>query len=189
MRPFAFVACETQAHTTSLLPFKPSGFQPPESSRIDGVPSKRWQLIWSISVDTAIPSLVSISRISPQDLALRMGAPNAPLVLDVRREARFAESTQIIAGALRCAPEDVAALAAAGPPREVVVYCVYGHNVSEEAAAALNAAGWVAHVLAGGIEGGQDGVDAPQDTAAWRAALAPVLRQRPDAAADVEAAA
>jgi rhodanese-related sulfurtransferase len=168
------------ACTTSLLPFNASGFQPPESSRIDGVPSKRWQLIWSISVDTAIPSLVSISRISPSNLALRMGTPNAPLLLDVRREARFAESTQIIAGAVRCVPEEVAALAAVGPPREVVVYCVYGHNVSEDAAATLQAAGWTAHALAGGFEGGQDGVDTPQDTSAWRAARPLLVRKRAD---------
>ncbi|MBC7438320.1 MAG: hypothetical protein H7332_19870 [Bdellovibrionales bacterium] len=124
-----------------------------------------------------------ISRLSPSDLALRIDTPDAPLVLDVRREAGFAMSAYIIAGALRCLPEDVAAFASAGPPREAVVYCVYGHNVSEEAALTLQAAGWTAHQLAGGIEGGEDGVDAPEDIAAWRAAVAPLRRVRtvPDA--------
>ena len=132
-------------------------------------------------MDTAMPSPLPaspISRLSPSDLALRMGTPDAPLVLDVRREAGFAKSAYIIAGALRCPPEDVAAFASAGPPREVVVYCVYGHNVSEQAVLTLQAAGWTAHQLAGGIEGGEDGVDAPDDIAAWRAAVAPLRRQR-----------
>ena len=52
-----------------------------------------------------------------------------------------------------CAPEEVAAFAAAQLPREVVVYCVYGHNVSADAVATLRATGWDAHALAGGIEG------------------------------------
>ena len=75
----------------------------------------------------------------------------------------------MLAGALRSKPEDVAAFAASQPPRDVVVYCVYGHNVSEEAVAELRAAGWNASALAGGIEGGEDGVDTPQNIAAWRA--------------------
>ncbi len=74
----------------------------------------------------------------------------------------------------------MAALAAAGPPREVVVYCVYGHNVSADAVVALNAAGWKAVRLEGGIEGGQDGVDPPDAMAAWRAQPAPVITKRPD---------
>ena len=83
-----------------------SGFQPPESLRIDGVPSKRWQLSLEYSVDTAN---LSIPSISPQALSARLGRADAPLLLDVRREAKFAESPRLLAGAQRCAPEDVAA--------------------------------------------------------------------------------
>ena len=86
----------------------------------------------------------------------------------------------MLAGALRCKPEDVAAFAASQPPRDVVVYCVYGHNVSEEAVAELRAAGWNASALAGGIEGGEDGVDTPQNIAAWRASALLTLKKRPD---------
>ncbi len=132
------------------------------------------------SVDTAASSVSPVPSISPQQLASRIGKPGAPLLLDVRREARFAQSPFILAGAVRCAPEDVAALAAAGPAREVVVYCVYGHNVSEEAALVLNKAGWQASLLAGGIEGGEDGVDAPGNIALWRSQLEPLLRKRSD---------
>ena len=122
----------------------------------------------------------SIPRISPVELAARMGRADAPLVLDVRREPKFLESPRMLAGAVRCRPEDVAALAAAGPPRAVVLGCVYGHNVSEEAVTTLRAAGWDAHALAGGIEGGQDGVDTPEAVAQWRSRPALAIAKRPD---------
>ena len=121
-----------------------------------------------------------IPRISPDDLAARLGRANAPLLLDVRREGKFLESPQMLAGALRCKPEDVAAFAASQPPRNVVVYCVYGHNVSEEAVAELRTAGWNASALAGGIEGGEEGVDTPQDMAMWRASVLPTIKKRSD---------
>ena len=122
--------------------------------------------------------------ISPQQLAARIGRADAPVLLDVRREAKFSESRRLIAGARRCAPEDVAIFAAAqlatDPARELVVYCVYGHNVSDEAVAELRAAGLAAHKLAGGIEGGQEGVDTPENMAIWRANALPTILKRAD---------
>ncbi len=117
-------------------------------------------------MDTQNPSIFSIS---PQVFNTRLGRADTPLVLDVRRQARFDESPRLLAGAQRCAPEDVAALAASRPAREVLVYCVYGHNVSEDAVATLQTAGWSAHRIAGGIEGGQEGADDAQAIAQWRA--------------------
>ena len=117
-------------------------------------------------MDTQNPSVFSLS---PLDFNARLGRADTPLVLDVRRQPRFDESPRLLAGAQRCAPDEVAAFAASHPPREVVVYCVYGHNVSDEAAATLRAAGWQAHTVAGGIEGGQDGEDDAQAIAQWRA--------------------
>ncbi len=113
---------------------------------------------------------LSVPSISPASLRARQGRADAPLVLDVRREAKFADSPRLLAGALRCPPESVAQFAATEPPREVVVYCVYGHNVSADAVATLRAARWPAVALAGGIEGGEDGVDAPHAIAARNAA-------------------
>ncbi len=118
--------------------------------------------------------------ISPDVLAARRGHADAPLLLDVRREAKFLASPLMLAGALRCKPEDVAALAASQPPRDVLVYCVYGHNVSEDAVAALRAAGWNASALAGGFEGGEDGVDNAASIAKWRSTMLVTLRKRPD---------
>ena len=82
----------------------------------------------------------------------------------------------MIAGAQRCAPQDVAAWAAAHEAQRgktVVVYCVYGHNVSHEAWSQLRTLGFDALALAGGIQGGEDGVDAPSDIALWRATVLP----------------
>ena len=117
--------------------------------------------------------------ISPSELAVLLGRPDAPLLLDVRREARFAASPALLPAARRCAPQDIPRFAAQQAPRDVVVYCVYGHEVGREAAQALRQAGWNARFLAGGIEGGEDGVDSPRDIAAWRAQ--PLrMRKRPD---------
>jgi hypothetical protein len=68
-------------------------------------------------VDTSANSLsdsdsVLNSPVLPQELGVRLGCADAPLLLDVRREGKFLESPYLIAGAQRCAPEDVAAFAA-----------------------------------------------------------------------------
>ena len=91
--------------------------------------------------------------ISPEQLSALLGSADAPLVLDVRREERFRESQRLLPGARRCAPEQVAGFAAANGPAQVVVYCVHGLEVGEQAAAQLRAAGWNARYLQGGIEG------------------------------------
>ncbi len=130
-------------------------------------------------MDTVASSLSSFS-ISPEQFAAELGHANAPLVLDVRRAARFNESDRLLPAARHCAPEDVARFAAEHAPGDVIVYCVYGHEVGQEAARALRDAGWNARFLAGGIEGGQEGVDEPQAVAGWRAQPLPRLRKRPD---------
>jgi rhodanese-related sulfurtransferase len=138
-------------------------------------------------MDTAMATHTSpsnISRIEPEALNALLGRANAPLILDVRREAKFTESPRIVCGAVRCTPENVEAFARSHSPGKVVVYCVFGHNVSEDAVAQLNAAGWSAERLAGGIEGGKEGNDPDADTAqniaAWRAQTLPTIQKRPD---------
>ena len=137
------------------------------------------------SANSLSPSdLVLNSPVLSQELGARLGCTDAPLLLDVRREGKFLESPYLIAGARRCAPEDVAAFAAAqwalNPQHEIVVYCVYGHNVSADAVTALRAAGLNVSKLAGGMEGGEDGVDAPQAVAEWRANRPLTVTKRAD---------
>jgi rhodanese-related sulfurtransferase len=126
------------------------------------------------SVDTVLPSL------SPFELADLLGRPDAPLLLDVRRRERFAASDRLLPAAMHCAPEDIADFAARERPRDVIVYCAYGHEVGCEAARALRLAGWSARYLLGGIEAGENGVDRLQDIAAWRSAPLPTIRKRAD---------
>ena len=126
------------------------------------------------AVDTALPSL------SPAELHALLGRADTPLLLDVRRPAVFEASEWLLPGARHCAPEAVAAFARSEPPRPVVVYCAYGHHLSEDATRTLCAAGWDARMLRGGIEGGETGVDPLQDIAHWRETPLPRIRKRPD---------
>src|SRR5262249_31225290 len=90
--------------------------------------------------------------ISPRDLYERLGTAQAPIVVDVRKSAAFAASDRCIVSAVHRAPEDVARWSRELPAgRPVVVHCVHGHEVSQNAAAALAAAGHDASYLAGGI--------------------------------------
>ena len=88
------------------------------------------------------------ASISAAELRKSLSSSAPPLVIDVRRNERFQESPYLIKGALR---RDPAALEQwkAGLPlgAELVVYCVHGHEVSQNAAKALGA-----RYLEGGIE-------------------------------------
>lgn len=122
--------------------------------------------------------------ISPAQFTARLGRPDTPLVLDVRRLPKFLESPRLLPTARYCAPENVAAFGACHPPQEVLVVCVYGHEVGQEAATTLRAAGWKAHYLCGGIEGGQAGVDSDALRALCQATRLPTIRKRPDLGVD-----
>ena len=132
-------------------------------------------------MDTRInPSEADVSLfISPQELGSHGDRVNAPLLLDVRPQARFDASPRMLMGAQHCPADQISTFAAAlfvsNPHQEVVTYCVYGHHVSQDAAAALRAAGLNARALAGGFEGGESGVDSPQDIARWRSAVLPTV--------------
>ena len=98
--------------------------------------------------------MVEATAISPQDLYAAGGAPNAPLVIDVRLAAGFDADTRMIAGAIRRNPGQVdewCSKLAGGRP--VVVYCAHGREVSQNAALALRGAGVDASYLEHGITG------------------------------------
>jgi superoxide dismutase, Fe-Mn family len=88
------------------------------------------------------------------------------LVLDVRRSGVFEQARTMLPGARWCDPAQVASWSAELPTnRAVLVYCVYGHEVSRATAMRLRAAGLNARYLRGGVD-------------AWRAAGRP-LADRP----------
>lgn len=77
-----------------------------------------------------------------------------PVVVDVRRAAAFERDPVRIPGSIRRLPEAVATwVQDIEPWRPVVVYCVHGHEVSQNAASALHAAGLDARFLIDGLEG------------------------------------
>lgn len=78
------------------------------------------------------------------------------LVIDVRRAGVFEKADTVIPGARWRDPAAVGTWAAELPSdRAVVVYCVYGHEVSRATALRLRAAGLNARYLRGGIHGWQ----------------------------------
>ena len=84
------------------------------------------------------------------------------LVLDVRRAGAYQQADSMLPDARWRDPASVGSWAEALPAdREIVVYCVHGHEVGRATALRLRAAGLRARYLRGGIDG-------------WRAAGHPV---------------
>jgi rhodanese-related sulfurtransferase len=89
-----------------------------------------------------------MDAITPAALAQSLSSPRPPLVIDVRRNERFLQSTEMIDGALHRDPDGALEWKKTLPRNaEVVVYCVHGHEVSQNVANALGA-----RYLEGGIE-------------------------------------
>jgi len=91
--------------------------------------------------------------ISPQELRECLEVFPPPTLVDARRQPAFEQDPQIISGAVKRAPETLADWADTLEPwRSVVVYCVHGHAVSQETAAALRGRGFDARYVEGGLE-------------------------------------
>jgi len=88
------------------------------------------------------------ASISAASLRQSIQGSEPPLVIDVRRTERFKDSPYLVKGALRRDPEKVLEWKDSLPrSASVVVYCVHGHEVSQNVAKALGA-----RYLEGGIE-------------------------------------
>ena len=74
------------------------------------------------------------------------------MLIDVRRKGAYEAGTHVIEGATWRDPERVDAWAGEVAGKEVVVYCVYGHEVGQSTAARLRDAGISARFLTGGID-------------------------------------
>jgi Fe-Mn family superoxide dismutase len=100
--------------------------------------------------------------ITPAELRRVLDGGNV-LVVDVRLQEDFDAGADMLPGAVHHDARRLDAWADSLPKdREVVVYCVYGFQVSQDAAAGLRQRGVAARVLAGGIS-------------AWRAMGAPTV--------------
>ena len=81
------------------------------------------------------------------------GSSKTTSLFDVRRAGVFEQATQVLPNAQWRDPATVAQWAADVPPgSEVVVYCVYGHEVGRSTALRLRAQGINARFLKGGID-------------------------------------
>jgi rhodanese-related sulfurtransferase len=94
------------------------------------------------------------ASISSQELYQVIGTDSAPVVIDVRRCRAFAAHDKMVVGAISRNPDEVKDWRGRVPAgRRVIVYCVHGHEVSQQVASALHSAGVDARYLEGGIAG------------------------------------
>ncbi|HEX9448098.1 MAG TPA: Fe-Mn family superoxide dismutase [Dongiaceae bacterium] len=101
--------------------------------------------------------------VTPEDLRSRLDQGEDLIVLDVCLAEDLAKRSDMLPGALIKAPEEIASWADELPTdKEIVVYCVYGFQISGDAVTELCRRGLKARSLAGGI-------------AAWHAIGAPTV--------------
>lgn len=91
--------------------------------------------------------------ITPQQLARRIGLPDAPVLIDVRTAEDAAADPRILPASLKLGHRDAGAWATRFRGRTVVTICQKGLKLSEGAAAWLRQAGARAEVLEGGFLG------------------------------------
>lgn len=93
--------------------------------------------------------------ITALELKSALSGSKPPLVIDVREPHAFRAASDMIAGSLRRDPATVSTWAKELPRvSSVVVYCVHGHEVSQNAAKALRDVGIAASFLEGGLDEG-----------------------------------
>lgn len=89
--------------------------------------------------------------IDPETLLPLIGAPDAPVLIDVCIDEDFALDPRLIPGAFRHPHSKIEALALSLDGREVVVICQKGLKLSQGAAALLRARAVNAEALSGGM--------------------------------------
>ena len=110
-------------------------------------------------MDTVSPS------ISVAELLRHCGSASTPFLIDVRRLQTFESERAMIAGATWRDPAAVGDWLKFLPyHRDIVVYCVHGHEISKNSCAALRSAGLDARYLEGGIN-------------AWKSGGGPMLKK------------
>jgi rhodanese-related sulfurtransferase len=93
-----------------------------------------------------------MAPISASELQTRLATDRPPIVIDVRRTPAYLGATSTLSGALRRDPAQLEKWLKSLPSAdEVVVYCVRGHEVSQDAARALGEHGISARYLEGGM--------------------------------------
>jgi rhodanese-related sulfurtransferase len=118
--------------------------------------------------------------ISPQKLIIARNAVAAPLLIDVRREVAFLAAADMAAGALRRDPATVERWADELPAAaRIAVYCVHGHEVSQNVAKLLRSRGHNAQFVEHGLEEGLRTAGVDLMTKPVAAATRWITRERP----------
>lgn len=98
----------------------------------------------------------SAVQAASEDFGCAQDEASGATLLDVRRAGAYEQASNTIAGASWRDPAQVAQWASEmGAGKDVVVYCVYGHEVGRATALRLRAAGMNARFLRGGIDAWQ----------------------------------
>ncbi|RPH47544.1 MAG: sulfurtransferase, partial [Lysobacterales bacterium] len=93
-----------------------------------------------------------VATITTESMYQQLGLPDAPVIVDVRREQDCDDSPRIIPGALRGDPAHVAQWSRTLPrTRAVSVYCQHGGEISHGVANTLASLGYPVSVLEGGV--------------------------------------
>jgi rhodanese-related sulfurtransferase len=118
--------------------------------------------------------------ITASELRKRLDSGAPPILIDVRRTPVFLGASEMASGALRRDPAAISQWAKTLPAASAaVVYCVHGHEVSQNAARALRESGLAAQFLEGGIEEGWKASGGPLDAKPANASTRWVTRERP----------
>jgi rhodanese-related sulfurtransferase len=120
------------------------------------------------------------ASISYLNLTTAIHGASPPLLIDVRRRTAFDSAADMAQGALRRDPEHVERWAGMLPSAStVVVYCVHGHEVSQNVARALRDHGIESSYLEGGLEEGWKAHQGRVDRKPPNGATRWVTRERP----------
>jgi rhodanese-related sulfurtransferase len=113
-------------------------------------------------MDTTKQSEFSISA---YELATLLVSDAAPLIIDVRKNSAYSSSEYTLPSAIRRDPMEITAWVTEIPTSSsVVVYCIHGHEVSQNAMTTLRQHDIGATYLMGGIEN-------------WRSAGLPLMNK------------
>jgi rhodanese-related sulfurtransferase len=120
------------------------------------------------------------TAITAAELRTALAGGQPPLLIDVRRPPAFRAAPDMAAGALRRDPAAVASWAKELPrAASVIVYCVHGHEVSQNTARALQDLGISARYLEGGLEEGWKAAGGEVASKPKESATRWVTRERP----------
>lgn len=120
------------------------------------------------------------NSITSIELNKLVNSTNPPLIIDVRRKPAFLSSSEMMIGALRRDPETINEWSKNLPlEQKIIVYCVKGHEVSQNASKFLRDTGRKSRFVVGGLEEGWKAEKLPTLTKPKNSGTSWVTREKP----------